>query len=56
MELHLERNHPQQQNLLHITVIMRAVDKKTALSQAWRGRCNTLFCELRGYLAGASVS
>jgi hypothetical protein len=35
---------------------MRAVDKKTALNPVWRDRCNHLFCELRGYLAGASVS
>ncbi len=55
MELRLDRSNPQLQNLLHITVIMRAVDKKTALSQAWRDRCNALFCELRSYLAGASV-
>jgi serine/threonine protein kinase len=55
MELRLERNNPAQQSLLHITVIMRAIDRKTALSQAWRERCNHLFCELRGYLAGASV-
>jgi serine/threonine-protein kinase len=55
MELRLERNNPQQASLLHITVIMRALDSKTALSQAWREHCNYLFCELRGYLAGASV-
>ena len=45
---HIERSQ------LHITVIMRAIDKKTALSQAWRERCGQLYCELRGYLAGAS--
>lgn len=55
MEMRLDRNNPQQPNLLHITVIMRAMDKKTALNPAWRERCNQLFCELRGYLAGASV-
>ncbi len=55
MELRLERTNPAQQSQLHITVIMRAVDRKTALNQAWRDRCNYLFCELRGYLAGASV-
>jgi serine/threonine protein kinase len=55
MELRLERNNPQQLSLLHITVIMRALDKKTALSPVWRERCNQIFCELRGYLAGASV-
>jgi hypothetical protein len=55
MELRLERTNPRQQSLLHITVIMRALDAKTALSQAWRERCDQLFCELRGYLAGASV-
>ncbi len=55
MELRLERNNPQQLNLLHVTVIMRAVDRKTALTAAWRERCNVLFCELRSYLAGASV-
>ena len=56
MELRLDRNNPQHPSLLHITVIMRALDKKTSLTQAWRDRCNQLFCELRGYLAGASVS
>jgi serine/threonine-protein kinase len=55
MELRLERNNPKQLSQLHITVIMRAVDKKTAMNPAWRDRCNQLFCELRGYLAGASV-
>jgi serine/threonine-protein kinase len=56
MELRLERNNPRQQSLLHITVIMRALDSKTALNPAWRERCDALFCELRGYLAGASLS
>jgi hypothetical protein len=51
MELRLERNNLQKPNLLQITVIMRAIDKKTALNQAWREHCNQLFCELRGYLA-----
>ena len=37
-------------------LIMRAIDQKTALSPVWRDRCNQLFCELRGYLAGASVA
>ena len=55
MELRLERNNPQQLSQLHITVIMRAVDKKTALNPSWREYCNQIFCELRGYLAGASI-
>lgn len=56
MELRLERNNPSQQNQLHITVVMRAINNKTSLNQTWRERCNQLFCELRSYLAGASVS
>jgi serine/threonine protein kinase len=56
LELNLER-HPNsaQQNLLQITVKMRSPDKGMAQNPNWRARCTKIFCDLRGYLAGASV-
>jgi len=56
MELLLERNNPSQQNMLHITVIMSSPDKKALASAAWRERCKQIYVELRGYLAGNSVT
>jgi eukaryotic-like serine/threonine-protein kinase len=55
MELRLERNNAQQQSQLHITVLMTAPDRKTSANTAWRDRCAEIYCELRSYLAGASV-
>jgi len=55
LELRLERNHATQKNVLHITVVMNPPDKKTGLNPEWRHRCNQIFCELRGYLAGSNV-
>jgi hypothetical protein len=55
MELRLDRNNPLQQNVLHITVLMSSPDRKAPANRAWRERCNQFFCELRSYLAGASV-
>ncbi len=54
MELVLERNNPQQQSILHITVLMTAPDRKTTVNPAWRERCTQVYCELRSYLAGTS--
>jgi serine/threonine-protein kinase len=55
MELRLERNNAQQQSQLQITVLMTAPDRKTSANSAWRERCGQIYCELRSYLAGASV-
>ena len=55
MELLLERINPRQPSLLHITVRMSSPDQRAANSPIWRERCSQIFCELRGYLAGASV-
>ncbi|MFO0967150.1 MAG: serine/threonine-protein kinase [Gemmataceae bacterium] len=55
MELRLERAPVANHNTLHITVIMNAPDRKTALNAEWRHRCNQVFCDLRGYLVGSSV-
>ncbi len=53
LELRLERNNPQDQSQLSITVIMRSPDFRGAPSNpAWRARCNQVFCDLRGYLMG----
>ncbi len=56
MELLLERNNPQQQSQLQITVHMTSPDRKTSVNPAWRERCTQIYCELRSYLAGASVA
>jgi eukaryotic-like serine/threonine-protein kinase len=55
MELLLERNNPQQQSHLQITVLMTSPDRKTSVNPAWRDRCAQIYCELRSYLVGASV-
>ena len=55
MELHLERHDENQHNLLHVTVLMRPIHAKAFADPYWRKRCNYIFCELRSYLAGASV-
>ena len=54
LELRLERNNPQQPNLLHITVLMSSPHRKSTDTH-WRERCGEVFCELRSYLAGAVV-
>jgi serine/threonine protein kinase len=56
MELQMERTNPAQPNFLHITVVMTSPDKRALLSQSWRERCNQIFVELRGYLAGNSIT
>jgi serine/threonine-protein kinase len=58
LELDLERSNsnPGNQNLLQITVKMRSPDLGAAANPDWRARCTRIFCDLRGYLVGASVS
>jgi serine/threonine protein kinase len=56
MELQMERNNPTQPNFMLVTVVMSSPDKKAFLSASWRDRCNQIFVELRGYLAGSSVA
>jgi hypothetical protein len=55
MELQMERNNPTQPNFMLVTVVMSSPDKRAFLSASWRDRCNQIFVELRGYLAGSSV-
>lgn len=56
MELQMERPSSAQPNAMLVTVTMSSPDKKSILSASWRERCNQIFVELRGYLAGNSVS
>jgi serine/threonine-protein kinase len=56
LELHLERADPTRESLLHITVTMRSPNGAKAFNPDWRGRCNQVFCDLRGYLMGQSGS
>ncbi len=54
MELNLQRSDPGRENLLRITVALRALNKGDRASGEWRARCNQIFCDLRGYLLGQS--
>jgi serine/threonine-protein kinase len=56
VELHLQRTHPTQENLLEVTVVMRSPEKNAVANPAWRARCDRIFCDLRAYLAGAVVA
>lgn len=56
VELRMERCNPSQPHFMLVTVVMSSPDKKALLSASWRERCNQVFVELRGYLAGNSVS
>ncbi len=55
VELRLERTAPTQSSQLQITVLMTSPDRTIAVSPSWRRRCNQIYCDLRAYLAGASV-
>ena len=55
LELLLERNNPQHPSQLRITVKMSSPDRRAGSNPVWREHCGQIFCELRGYLAGASV-
>jgi eukaryotic-like serine/threonine-protein kinase len=56
MELNLHRADPGRDNMLHITVAMRSLQKSDSQTGEWRARCNQIFCDLRGYLLGQSGS
>ncbi len=56
MELHLERNPASPANRLHITVKMRPPEKLAAANPSWRARAGQIFCDLRAYLVGVSVT
>ncbi len=55
VELKMERSNPSQPNLLSIQIAMTSPEGKSQ-NKNWRERCAETFCELRSYLAGASVS
>ena len=52
VELQLERVDPARDSLLHITVLMRPTERKTADEEEWRHRAAIIYCDLRGYLMG----
>jgi arabinogalactan endo-1,4-beta-galactosidase len=43
VELQLERSDPARDNLLHITVLMRPVDRRAGEDEEWRERCDKEF-------------
>lgn len=55
LELLFERSNPKSPSQLRITVKMSSPDRRAGTNPVWRDRCGQIFCELRGYLAGASV-
>jgi serine/threonine-protein kinase len=55
IEMRLERNNPNQQNQLFITVIMRPANRRLVVSPQWRARCNEILCELRGHLMASGL-
>jgi serine/threonine protein kinase len=54
VELRLQRAEGQQENMLHIIVLMRPTQGELLTDAPWRERCNQIFCDLRGYLMGQS--
>jgi serine/threonine-protein kinase len=54
MDLRMEQTDPERRNHLSITVIMRALDKGTAIDPRWRAFSSQVFCDFRGYLMGQS--
>jgi serine/threonine-protein kinase len=52
LELQLERTDPNRDSLLHITIIMRPLERRANDEEEWRYRCAQVFCDLRGYLMG----
>jgi serine/threonine-protein kinase len=55
MELRLERSG-KDSNLLRIAVRMQSATSKSTLSEAFKRRCDVVFCDLRAYLMGQGVS
>ena len=53
MELRLQRAE-QRVNQLHITVLLKPTQGDLSGDLSWRGLCNQIFCDLRGYLMGSS--
>lgn len=52
LELRMHQSDPKRQSLLHITVLMRTLNGDSHADPNWRGMCNQIFCDLRGYLMG----
>ncbi len=55
MELRLQRAE-QRENQLRITVLLKPAQGDLTADLSWRGLCNQIFCDLRGYLMGSSSS
>jgi serine/threonine-protein kinase len=54
MELQLERADAERDSLLRITVLMRPLQGESIADEAWRARCDQIYCDLRGYLMGCA--
>jgi serine/threonine-protein kinase len=51
LELQLQRSDPTRDSQLHITVLLRPVERDQP-DGGWRTRCTQIYCDLRGYLMG----
>lgn len=54
VELQLDKVQGGRNNHLQITVLLRPSTKSVGNIEAWRARCEQIFCDLRGYLMGQS--
>jgi serine/threonine-protein kinase len=52
MELLMEQADPDRKGQLRITVQMRTLQGQHPQDNAWRARCNRVYCDLRAYLMG----
>jgi serine/threonine-protein kinase len=52
VELHLQHNHPGDENRLTVHVLFRPSHPRLMKDEEWRKRCSQIFIELRAYLMG----
>jgi serine/threonine-protein kinase len=52
VELHLQHNHPGDENRLTVHVLFRPSHPRLMRDEEWRNRCSQIFIELRAYLMG----
>jgi serine/threonine protein kinase len=52
VELHLQHNHPGDENRLTVHVLFRPSHPRLLKDDEWRKRCSQIFIELRAYLMG----
>jgi len=54
MELRLQSLPSERDNKLRVTLVFHPPTRAALQDEAWRERCNKVFCEVRSYLMGSS--